>query len=156
GFYIQNNRSGANGSPWTGVDVFTHGSNFAPVYGLGLGDSVVVEFTGIAEFNNGTELLSPNNTFSAPNIALRRVASVSVAHPIPPFHVGTVAELQELPSNPTGEQWEGTLVRINGPMRVVRTSLDANGATLGGLGTSNTYLVVDDIACTGAICDTVM
>src|SRR5438477_6504017 len=87
GFYIQNNRAGANGSPWTGVDVFTGGSNLAsnttlfPPSGLVLGDSVVVEFTGEAEFNNGTELISPNNSFSTPNIIIRRVASVTPAHP---------------------------------------------------------------------------
>jgi hypothetical protein len=105
GFYIQNNRAGfANGAPWTGIDVFTHGTNFAAGLGIALGDSVVVEFGSVTEFNAGTEVLSPNNNFTTPNIILRKVAGSSAAHPIPTMHVGTTNELHELPTNPNGEQ----------------------------------------------------
>ena len=33
-FYIQNNAVGANSTPWTGIDVFTGGSNLAASLGL--------------------------------------------------------------------------------------------------------------------------
>ena len=41
--YIQNNAVGANGTPWTGIDVFTETKNFVPLLGLARGDSIIVE-----------------------------------------------------------------------------------------------------------------
>lgn len=137
GFYIQNNESGANGAPWTGVDVFTSGSNLQPTMGLARGDSVVVYWGRTQEFGGGTEVMAPNLSTSTGNMIVHKISS---GHPIPAFHVGTVNELREPSSNPTGEQWEGGLVRVNGPMRVVRTSLT------GGM-TFSSFKVVDNAIC---------
>jgi hypothetical protein len=50
--------------------------------------------------------------------------------------VGTTTQLRETPTNTFAEQYEGCLVKINGPMTVVRTSLT------GGMGTNNSFLLV--------------
>src|SRR5262252_3679449 len=44
--YIQT----TGGGPNTGIDVFTHGTNMRPPYGFQLGDSIIVEWAGIADF----------------------------------------------------------------------------------------------------------
>ncbi len=138
-FYLQNHATGANGSPWTGIDIFTEGSNLSATLGLQLGDSVVV-YGRTDEFGGGSELRSPNFNFSNPNIIVRKVSSGGLAA-VPPFHVTTVGELQQLPTNPNAEQWEGCLVRIPSTMRCVRTS------QTGGLGQNNAFLVVDNAGC---------
>lgn len=138
-FYIQNNSDqgpGGTQAPWTGVDIFTAGTCMANGLGLQLGDSVVV-YGKTAEFGGGTEVLSPNASSSVPNIIIRKVSS---GNTIPAFHVGTVNQLQYLPSNPNAEQWEGCLVHINGPMRVVRTSVT------GGL-PFRSFMAVDTTTC---------
>lgn len=124
GFYIQNSQGG----PFTGIDVFTHGTNYKPLLGLEVGDSIVVEVSKTAEFNNGTEIFATNNNFSAPNIVLRKVSS---GHALPPFYVGTTTSLNTLSTNTTGEEYEGCLVQINAAMNVARTSLQnvSGGAT---------------------------
>lgn len=114
GFYLQSSQGG----PYTGIDVFTHGTNYKPIMGLAVGDSVVVEISVTAEFQNGTEIFAPNNNFSGPNIVLRKVNS---GNALPPFYVGTTNSLRELPTNPNGELYEGCLVQIPGPMTVART-----------------------------------
>lgn len=106
GFYIEN----SNGQKWSGVDVFTHGTNFKPIMNLQVGDSIVVEYAVTAEFQNGTEIFGPNNNFSAPNIILRKVSS---GNPLPPFFVGTTTQLKETPTNTFAEQYEGMLVQVN-------------------------------------------
>ena len=153
GFYLQ--RTAPPGTPWTGADVFTGGSNMAGALGLKLGDSVVV-YGKTAEFGAGTEIIYPNNSFSAPNIIVRKVSS---GNPVPPFHIGTVHELNFLPVHaPTNEaeQWEGSLVRIPVTTRVVRHI---------GLGTTTipgaNCLVVDNALCPigtvpPSICDSVL
>ena len=151
GFYLQ--RSAPPGTPWTGVDVFTGGTNRAGGMGLRLGDSVVV-YGKTAEFNGGTEILSFNASFATPNIIVRKVSS---DNPVPLFHTGTVHELNFLPvHSPTteAEQWEGSLVRIATSMRVVRHI---------GIGTNSVpganCLVVDNILCppsSTSACDSVL
>lgn len=135
-FYLQ--RSAPPNTPWTGADVFTGGTNTAGNLGYKLGDSIVV-YGMTAEFGGGTEILSPNNSFTTPNIIVRRVSS---GNPVPDFHVGSVHELNFLPTNPSGEMWEGCLVRVANQMRTVRHV---------GLGTSAipgaNCLVVDNTVC---------
>ncbi len=136
-FYIQNNsRTGASQDPWTGADIFTGGSNFVSSMGLALGDSVMT-YGVTAEFQGGTELLSYNNSFSTPNIVIRKISS---GNALPLFHVGTTAELKEPTANPNAEQWEGCLVQIPGPLRVARTSFTGGMAY-------NTFKIVDNNVC---------
>jgi hypothetical protein len=52
-----------------------------------------------------------------------------------------VAGLQELCSNANAEQWEGCLVRVNGPMRVTRTN--ETGGSLG----FRWAILVDNVTC---------
>ena len=143
-FYIQS----ASGLPYTGIDVFTgagfRGPGSAAPYNYAIGDSVVC-YGRVTEFGGGTELTNFPNNASATDLISRKVSS---GNPVPPFHVGTMAELQELPTNTSAEPWEGMLVRINGPLKVARNSVT------GGLGTNNSFLVVDP-AAVGAIVDSV-
>jgi hypothetical protein len=141
GFYIQNSQGG----PFTGIDVFTHGTNYKPTMGLEIGDSIVVEWSKTAEFNNGTEIFATNNNFSSPNIILRKVSS---GHALPPFYVGTTTSLNTLSTNTTGEEYEGCLVQVSSAtMAVARTYLQ-NGTGAGA--TTNlpfgTFYVVDSAA----------
>ncbi|MCE9627276.1 MAG: hypothetical protein K8R56_05085, partial [Candidatus Eisenbacteria bacterium] len=128
--YIQT----TGGGPYTGIDFFTHSVNtkVAP-YNFAIGDSIVVEFASVAEFQNATEVLAANNSFGSPNFIVRKVSS---GNTLPPFFVGTTNQLRETPTNTFAEQYEHCLVKINGPLTVVRTSLT------GGLGT-NGFLMVD-------------
>lgn len=138
GFYLQNSQGG----PFTGIEVFTHGTNYKPILGLQLGDSVVVEWSRTAEFQNGTEILAPNNNFSNPNIILRKVSS---GNPLPPYYAGTTTSLNVLPTNTNGEAYEACLVRITASMNVARTYLQnvTGGATNLPFGT---FYVVDPTA----------
>ncbi|HET9650533.1 MAG TPA: hypothetical protein VFP36_00005, partial [Usitatibacter sp.] len=132
--YIQT----TGGGPFTGIDFFTHSSNtkVAP-YNFAIGDSIVVEFAATAEFQNASEVLAANNNFGAPNFVVRKVSS---GNTLPPFFEGTTTQLRELPTNTFFEQYEGCLVKVNGPLTVARTSLT------GGLGTNNSFLVVSPSA----------
>jgi len=126
----------SGGGPNTGIDVFTHGTNLRTPYGLNLGDSIIVEWAGVANFQGDIELASPNNNFSNPDIVLRKVSS---GNPLPPFFVGNTTDLRELPTNATFAPYVSALVRLTGPVRVARTSLT------GGL-SFNSMLVVRDAA----------
>jgi hypothetical protein len=142
-FYLQSSQGG----PWTGVDIFTGGTNQQAAMGLALGDSIVIEGRA-QEYQGETEVTAKDGDFGT-NMVITKVSS---GNPLPPIYVGTVAQLQELPTNPLAEQWEGCLVRVNGPMRIVRTNVT------GGLGTFRAALVVDDNVCPittppGTICD---
>lgn len=134
GFYIQNSQGG----PFTGIDVFTHGTNYKPTMGLAIGDSIVVEVSKTAEFQNGTEIFATNNNFSSPNIVLRKVSS---GNALPPFYVGTTTSLNTLSTNVTGEQYEGCLVQINASMNVARTYLQNVTGGLTNLPFGSFYLV---------------
>ena len=122
------------GGPFSGIDFFTHSLNtkVAP-YNFAIGDSIVVEFAAVAEFANATEVLAANLSFGAPNFIVRKFSS---GNPLPPFFVATSTQLNELPTNTFAEQYEHCLVRINGPLTVVRTSLT------GGLGQANAFLCI--------------
>ena len=137
-FYIQNSQGG----PWTGVDVFTGGTNYVGLFtpALALGDSVMC-YGRLDEFQGGGELrgLDPTSAFNNPLVAVRRI---SQGNALPPFRRTTVHELYELPTNLAAEQWEGCLVRVKDKMRVVRTSLDP-----GGIGTFSSMLAVDNTLC---------
>jgi hypothetical protein len=146
-FYIQNSQGG----PWTGVDVFTGGTNYVGSFtpALALGDSVMC-YGRLDEFQGGGELrgLDPSSAFNNPLVAVRRI---SQGHALPPFRRTTVHELYELPTNLAAEQWEGCLVRVKDKMRIVRTS-----ESPGGIGTFSSMLAVDNTLCpTGSLgpCD---
>ena len=107
--YIQT----SGGGPFTGIDFFTHSFNtkVAP-YNFAIGDSIIVEFAATAEFNSASEVLAANNSFGAPNFIVRKVSS---GNTLPPFFVGTTTQLNQLSTNTFFEQYEGCLVKINGP-----------------------------------------
>jgi hypothetical protein len=128
------NMQNSQGGPWTGILVFTGGLNLEPNFAIG--DSVSV-YGQVNEFNNLTQIVSFAGSFGN-NIIVGKISS---GNPLPPFHVGTVAELQELPTNPNAEQWEGGLVKVRDPMRVVVTNFTRN------LGTFRSALVVDNNVC---------
>jgi hypothetical protein len=112
GFYLQS----TGGGPWSGIKVFTGGTNVA---GLATGDSVKVEFGALENFQGGMELTSPNNSVGSPNIVLRKVNS---GNPLPAFHVATPADANLVFADTAhAQQWQGTLVRVNGPLRVARS-----------------------------------
>lgn len=132
--YMQNSQGG----PFSGIDMFTGSINTkAAPYNFAIGDSIVVEYAKKGEFQNNTQMLAPNGSTSAPNWIIRKVSS---GNALPPFFVGTTTQLREAPTNTVAEQYEGGLVLINGPLTVVRTSLT------GGLGTNNSFLVIDPAA----------
>jgi len=106
------------GGPNTGIDVFTHGTNMRPLYGFNRGDSIVVEFAGVANFQGDVELESPNNNFSNPDIVLRKV---NTGNTLPPFFTGNTTDLQELPTNATFAPYVSALVHLDGPVRVARS-----------------------------------
>jgi hypothetical protein len=126
------------GGPFSGIDVFTHSVNtkVAP-FNYAIGDLVVVELMKTAEFQNSSEIFAINNSFASPNFIIRKVSS---GNTLPPFFVGTTTQLQEASTNVTGEQYEQCLVKIVGPLTVVRTSVT------GGLGQNNGFLVIDPLA----------
>lgn len=137
----------SNGGPWTGIDVFTGGDNFAS-QGFSQGDSVVV-YGSVAEFGGGTEIVAFDGAFGTDRV----IRQVSTGNPLPPFHDGTYSELNYLPTNPQAEQWEGCLVRLQQEGRVVRTNFT------GGSGPFRWMRVVDNTICPdGSIgpCDTVL
>jgi flagellar hook capping protein FlgD len=125
------------GGPFAGIDFFTHSVNtkVAP-YNFAIGDKIVVEFAKVDNFAGDEEIDAPNGSFGSPNFIVRKVSS---GNALPPFFVGTTTQLNQLPTNTFFEQYEGSLVKINGPLTVVRTSLT------GGLGT-NSFLVISPSA----------
>lgn len=124
----------SNGGPNSGIDVFTGGTNMKPVYGFQLGDSVVVEYARVANYYGDVELLSPNGSFSNPNIVFRKVSS---GNALPPILHGNTTDFVETPTNTYIAPYMTTLVTLDGPIRVART-----GAGLG----FNGMLVVRDAA----------
>ena len=129
------------GGPNTGLDVFTHGQPLHGAYGFNLGDSLIVEYAGVADFQGDKELEGPNNNFVNPDIVLRKVNS---GNPLPPFFTGTTTDLKELPTNPTFAPYVSALVHLNGPVHVARVSTPTN--TMGLSSPSYGMLVVDDNA----------
>ena len=116
GFDIYIQTSG--GGPLTGIDVFTHGTNFRPLQGFQRGDSIVVEYARVANYYGDVELEAPNNLFSNPNIVLRKVSS---GNPLPPYFVGNTTDFVETPTNTYIKPYMTCLVKLTGPVRVART-----------------------------------
>lgn len=137
-FYIQL----PGGAPYTGIDVFTGGTNYQTGYPLAIGDLVTVSGKK-QEFGGGTEIEGFDNSTSTDDIIVRKLSS---GNPLPPFFVGTTTQLQELPTNTFAEQYEGMLVRINGPLFVRRTSLSG-----GAIGTTNSFLLVSNSATSDTV-----
>lgn len=150
GFYIQNNGRDALGNVagWRGIDVFT-GSTNKQCIGIDIGDSVAV-YGKMQDFGGGTEIEGLDLVQATDDLFVRIIQKGAS---IPPYHIGTVAELKEIPfaapfgSDTTREKWEGSLVQVNGPLRVVRRTPTVGS---GGLGTNNSFLVVDDVVCPAA------
>ena len=132
--YIEMSGGGPTGLN-AGLDVFTHGTNFVAPYGFALGDSIVVEYARVANFNGDVELEAPNNTFSAPNIVMRKVSS---GNTLPPFFSGNSTDFKETPTNTFFAPLVGSLVTLTGPVRMARIISNTS--------TSKTALVVRDAA----------
>lgn len=128
-FYIQD----LTGNPFTGLDIFTGSFNkkSAP-YNLAVGDKVVV-YGRKLEFQGETEIEGLDGIQGTDDCFVRVVSS---GNTLPPFFVGTTTQLKETPTNTFAEQYEGMLVRINGPLKVARTT---------GLGTGG-FIVTSDAA----------
>lgn len=117
----------ADGSPFSGVQVFTGAANYAgPLPGtpsggsLALGDLVVV-YGRKLEFSNVTEITDYDGAQGTNDIVVRRLSS---GNPQPPYHLGTPTTLNWVPAAPgnLSESYEGMLVRIRGPLRVGRNA----------------------------------
>jgi hypothetical protein len=130
--YIQQTGGGEN----TGLDVFTHGTNFRAPYGFNLGDSIVVEYACVANFNGDVEVLAPNGNFSGPNIVLRKVSS---GNALPPFLHGNTTDFKET-SNPFFLKHVSELVTLDGPVRVARIAGFTSAST------NQSFIVVRDDA----------
>ena len=142
-----------SGNGWTGIDVFTGGTGNTCEFAIG---DLVAIYGKMQEFQGESEIEGLDAIQATRDLVIRKISS---GNPLPPYHVGTVSELREVPfANPAGsdsvrEKWEGMLVRVEGPLRVVRTSLTA------GLGTFNSFLVVDNTVCPSGSpgpCDSMM
>lgn len=160
GFYMQM----SNGLPYSGVAVFTGNVDHGPgtLDNLQIGDSVVVygkvqHFSGtdpnlndvvIGSLDGGDNVLMPDALAPAQgNVLVRRV---SRGNPLPPAHLGSLADFG--PDSPRGGPWAAMLVQLPGPLVVVNPSL---GASTGpSVSESSTFLVADP-GCT-ANCDQVM
>lgn len=127
-----------DGGPNSGIDVFTHGTNMKPLYGFNIGDSIVVEYARVANFQGDIEVMSPNNNFSAPNIILSKRSS---GNPLPPIFEGNSTDFRETPTNTYFKPYVSALMKLNGPVRVARIIL-GNAPTF----TPLAALVVSDLA----------
>ena len=163
GFYMQM----ANGLPYSGVGVFTGNVDHGPGtdQNLQVGDSVVV-YGKVKSYQGGVAIgslggsdevtaLGPNSAQSAEDLLVR---VVSHGNPLPPFHVGSLAELEESVSNPAARPWDGMLVRLNGPLKVVQLLEESviDAATTNRDPTPDRGFLVVNPACPGPVCDTVM
>lgn len=128
-FYLQNSQGG----PYSGIDVFTGGFNYAGApYNLALGDSVSVTGT-IQEFPNvagETEIEGPDASQTTNDIVIRRISS---GNALPPFRILSPGQASWIynAAGGQGEMWEGTLVRVRGPLRVMYSALTPEGMIAG-------------------------
>lgn len=136
--YIQTNSNAG----WNGVNVFTGATNYAgSPYNFVIGDELAVYGT-TQEFpasNGETEIEGPDTNQGTNDIIVRKVSG---GNPVPPFFVGTTTDFNWVPSSPgnKGEQYEGCLVKIRGPLRVRRV-----GTGSGQLGLfNNNWLLVNE------------
>lgn len=89
-------------------------------------------------FQGSTELRSLGRSFTNPNGPAIRL--ISRANQVPAYHIGTVHDLYELPTNTAAAQWVLNLVQVNGNMRVARVGDSVIGAT-------RNCLLVDNSVC---------
>jgi hypothetical protein len=163
GFYMQM----SNSLPYSGIGVFTGNVNHGPGtwYNLRVGDSVVV-YGKVKSYEGAVVIgslggydqvtaLAPDSPDNAEDLVVR---VVSHGNPLPPFHVGSLAELEESISNPAARPWDGMLVRLNAPLKVARLleELDLDAATTDTDHHRNRGFLVVDPGCPGPACDTVM
>jgi len=168
GFYIQLQ----NAPPYGGVGVYTGNVDHGPGtdQDLHLGDQVVV-YGKVKSYKNAVAVgslggfdeilgLSPDSPTSAEDLTVRLV---SRGNALPAFHVGTFAELEMSQANPAARPLDGSLVRLNGPMKVVRLLKDVDDNDTDFLAAIPADPVPNPVAfmvvnpsCTGAVCDTVI
>jgi hypothetical protein len=123
-------QDGTGAAAYNGIDVFTGATNYAGApYNLVIGDNIVAYGT-TQEFpvaNGETELEGPDANQGTNDIIIRKTGSTT---PLAPYIV-TTTQLNWVPSSPgnEGEKYEGTFVRIRGPLRVARVT-PAGGAGL--------------------------
>jgi hypothetical protein len=155
GFYVQL----SNGGQWSGIGVYTgnvfHGPGSDDNFQLG--DSVVVYAKvksyqqaialGALGGNNEINALSFESSSSDEDLTVRKVSS---GNALPPFHVGPISELEMTGTNPAGRPWEGALVRVNGPLKVmaIEENQDDNLITLDGNPGFERFLILADASCT--------
>jgi len=154
GFYMEM----PSGEPYSGIAVFTGNVDHQPE--LHVGDLVAVygkvqHFSdtdnggddgslAIGSVDGGTSVLVPGTL--SPNEGDVVIRVVSHGNPLPPLHVGTLAELNQTRGNPAGDPWLGMLVQLPGPLTVETPTSDALASTM--LAT-NTFLVGDP-SCSSA------
>jgi hypothetical protein len=139
--YIASNPAG----PWQGVQLFNGNTTYPS---LAIGDSVVWEFGVRSTFRGETEVLGYGGTLSP----VQKLNILSHANPVP-MHTDDAHQFQRgYPNaNPNADQWEGSLVRCAGPLRVAR---QITGSP------STAFLAVDNTVCPlstppTTICDSV-
>jgi len=110
GFYIQLK----NGGAWSGIGTYTGNVFHGPGsdHDLQVGDSVVVygkvksyqQATAIGSLGGNNEIaaLTFENSLNSEDLTVRVVSS---GNALPPFHVGSIAELEKTGTNPAGRPW---------------------------------------------------
>jgi hypothetical protein len=114
-FYMQNN---ATVREQIGMYVYTGSRNYnsAP-YGWAPGDSVSVYLGGVENYNYSKEIVGPNNITNT-NIIVGRRGTTTVMAP----QVLNTTQLNWNVANTASDKWLCTLVRIDGPLYVRRSS----------------------------------
>ena len=167
GFYMQMSNPGPSELHYSGIGVFTGNVNHGPgtSFNLRLGDSVVV-YGKVKSYQDAIVIgslggdddqvvtLPPDSPQDAQDLVVR---VVSHGYPLPPFHVGTLAELNNSEPNPAARPWDGMLVRLNAPLKVagILQDLDLDALATDPLHVANRGFLVVDPRCPGP-CDTVM
>lgn len=155
GLYIQL----ANGGQYGGIGVYTGNVFHGPGSddNLQIGDQVVVYgkvksyqqavVIGALGGNNEVTALSFESATSSEDLTIRKVSS---GNALPAFHVGPISELEKTGTNPAGRPWEGSLVKVNGPLKVV--AIEENQVdgliTLDGNPGFERFLILQDASCT--------
>ncbi len=133
GFYIQD----PAGGNFSGVEVFTGGSNVFSDSGYARGD--IIQATGrVLEFGGGTELTSRSGSAFGTPPTTTKLGSTAVPTPL----AVTFSQENELAAYNVGERYEGVLVALTGSGRTARYPIFANG--LSASFPTNQYLIVDN------------
>jgi hypothetical protein len=154
GLYIQL----SNGGQWSGIGVYSGNVFHGPGSddNLQIGDAVVVygkiksyqQAVAIGSIggNNEISALTFESAASAEDLTIRKVSS---GNALPAFHVGPISELEKTGTNPAGRPWEGTLVKVNGPLKVVaiEQNQDPTLITLDNNPGFERFLILQDASC---------